>query len=102
MARQDGARRVWPWVIAVIAGLLTTSGAGPGTGVAGWLIIAGAVTMIVRNVRRNHISRRAAQVAQARQAAPTVRPGHRSPVPQRQRRRSFAARDIRQLIRLLR
>jgi hypothetical protein len=102
MARQDGARRVWPWVTAVIAGLLTTSGAGPGTGTAGWLIIAGAITMIVRNVRCNHTARRAAQVGQARQAASPARSGQRSQVPPRQRRRSFAARDLRQLIRLLR
>jgi hypothetical protein len=98
MGRQDGARRVWPWVIAVIAGLLTTSSAGPGTGMAGWLIIAAAIMMIVRNVRRNHTARRAAQVGQARQA----RPGQRSQTPPRPRRRSFDARDLRQLIRLLR
>jgi hypothetical protein len=90
MARQDGRRRVWPWVILLFAGLITTSGGGPGTETTAWLIVAAAITMIVRAVRLNRAARRTGRLPQ---------PG-RGQVPQ-QRRRSPAARNVRQLFRLL-
>lgn len=90
MARQNGKRRVYPWAILSIIGLLTTADGGPGTELTGWLILAGGGTMMIRAIRRNSAERRAASTpAQAGgQAAQRYR-------------RSPAARRLRQLIRLL-
>lgn len=71
MARHDGQHRVWPWVLAVFTGLLTTAGGSPGYAMLGTLIAAGAIVMIVVAVCRNRSDRRAAlAVAKAQAAGP--------------------------------
>jgi hypothetical protein len=70
MARHDGQHRVWPWVIAIFIGLLTTAAGSAGYATLGTLVMAGAIAMIVRAVRRNRAARRAAlALAAAAQAA---------------------------------
>jgi len=69
--------RVWPWILAIVIGLLTSAAGSTGYGFLGTLVILGAVFMIVRAVRGNRAARRAAeaQAARPRQAGGRQGPG---------------------------
>jgi hypothetical protein len=97
MARHDGQQRVWPWVLAAFAGILTTAGGSPGYEMLGSLTAAGAIAMIVLAVRRNRAARRAA-LAAANQAA---RAGKKQAAATRHRKPGTGRRAARKVITLL-
>ena len=70
MARHDDpTRRVWPWVIVILVGLLATAGGSIGYVMLGTLVGAGAAVMAGRAVNANRAPRRTA-TAQAAARGP--------------------------------
>jgi hypothetical protein len=99
MARNDPQhRRVWPWVLVILAGLLTTAGGSGGYETLGSLTIAAAIAMIVRAVRHNRAVRRAALAAAAAQAA---KPAKKQAPAARPRKPGAGRRAVRKAITLI-
>jgi hypothetical protein len=99
MPRNDPQhRRVWPWVLVILSGLLTTTGGSGGYETLGSLIIAGAAVMIAAAVRRNRAVRRTLLAAAQAQAA---RPGKKQGTTGRPRKSGAGRRAVRKAITLL-
>jgi len=103
MARHDlQHRRVWPWVLVILGGLLTTAGGTSSYEMLGWLATAAATAMTVTAVRSNRAGRRAAlAAARAAAAAQAARPGKKPGTAARSRKPGAARRAVRKVITLL-
>lgn len=102
MSRHPKARRIWPWVVLLLVGLLTTTGPAWDTRLAGWLMMLGAAAMIIRRRRGTATAPGDGYGSQQPATRQPVarRPAARRPAARR-RGRSQMARHIRLLIRLL-